>query len=124
MKKQGYAVAVFRAGDLHCGFWVSPEIQKFAPPDSYWGVPFVQPLNARQFPPLVFATETEAEIAADFFNTIWGEDGDRSTWRDDVYPGEYIGRAQSVKAYATFRAGSDGFDQIADVRPDVARSLF
>ena len=131
MKKTGYAVQVLRRyrrpnGSLTDGepinFWYHPcnkGIRHHPDDEGYAGVPMIQPLNSKWRPPLVFRTEAEAEVAADFFNTLWGEGADQSSWRDDVFPGEYVGRVKAVKAAPNAELSQHGFQPIT-----AADSLF
>lgn len=124
MKRTGFAVMVYRRyerpnGSLTDGhpinFWHHPcnkAIRLHHKDEGYDGVPMVQPLNSKWRPPLVFETMAEAEVAAEFFNSLWGEGADQGEWRDDVFPGEYVGQAQAVKAAPNVRLSDNGFQPI------------
>jgi len=118
-----FAVLVSRTGEgarlwngsdeLPINYWHHPcGMKPTANPPGYEGVPMVQPVNAVRFPVLRFATMGEAEIAADFFNALWGKGASQEGWREDVYPGEYVGRAVEVDAEPNVTLSASGFAPI------------
>jgi len=91
-----YAIELLNGGTLHCGFWQYPiaKADRDEVPDDDF--PYSQPLNAKRKPPLVFETERDAEVAVEFYNTLYAES-------------HIDARVKHVSAEPTHRLTNEGF---------------
>jgi len=68
-----YAIELLNGGSLHCGFWYYPITDRGNGQEEGRDVPFSSPLNSTNNPPLVFKTRTEAEVAVEFYDSVWSD---------------------------------------------------
>lgn len=69
----GYAIELMNGGTLHCGFWHYPIAKAKRENAGESDVPVSQPLNAKQKPSLVFEKKSDAEVAVEFYSTMYDQ---------------------------------------------------